>query len=317
VQQQLEHVRRRRWRRILLVGIGVSLLVHATLLLYLSSIYRSGGGDQGDPILIELAFVPETSLSTDAAAGIVEIVTPMPSPALDLAAVDAPSISAALAPVPDMATGPAGGSGLPTLGGAGTGTGPGSGTGDDSGGAGGGLGGGAGGTSFFGISSQGTRFAYIVDRSMSMAEDGRLEIAKRELVRSLEELPDYANFCVVFFSTDLLIPEMQDGWLRARGNVVARFAQWLATSLGPGGGTVPGPAFITVLNMPVRPDVIFFMTDGEIHGFAAEEVAALNRRGEHVVINTIAFGDPSSQELLKQIAMDSGGSYRFVPTGGR
>ena len=63
-----------------------------------------------------------------------------------------------------------------------------------------------------------------------------------------------------------------------------------------------------------RPDVIFFLTDGEIPR-SEETLAAvtlLNSRGRRVVINTIAFGDPASQELLREIARRSGGIYRFV-----
>jgi uncharacterized protein YegL len=60
--------------------------------------------------------------------------------------------------------------------------------------------------------------------------------------------------------------------------------------------------------------VVFFLTDGEIP--QADETLArvtqLNSRGRRVVINTIAFGDPASQELLREIARQSGGIYRFV-----
>ena len=74
------------------------------------------------------------------------------------------------------------------------------------------------------------------------------------------------------------------------------------------------PAFDQVFSLKERPDVIFFLTDGEIP--RAEETLAtvtmLNARGRRVVINTIAFGDPASQELLREIARRSGGIYRFV-----
>lgn len=298
----------------LLLGIGLSFLIHASLLLYLATIYRAGGGGTGgggDSVVVEFSFLPEGKLADAAPFAPGDLATEIESTALELPAVDAPSLSDAVAPTGALGGGE--GAGLPTLGGSGAG---GGGSGDGAGGGDGGgglLGGGAGGTSFFGISSKGNRFAYIVDRSMSMAEDSRLEVLKRELVRSIDSLPDYASFCVIFFSSDLLIPEMQDGWMRARGNLITRFAQWLA-NVSPSGGTVPGPAFINVLSMPVRPDVIFFMTDGEITNFTPEEVAGLNRRGKHVVINTIAFGEPGSQELLKQIARESGGTFRFVPS---
>ena len=76
-----------------------------------------------------------------------------------------------------------------------------------------------------------------------------------------------------------------------------------------------GAAQVVVLAKEFRPDVVFFLTDGEVQNFTAAECAALNAGGKRVVINTIAFGDPTSQTLLKQIASDSGGVYRFVPSG--
>ena len=69
-----------------------------------------------------------------------------------------------------------------------------------------------------------------------------------------------------------------------------------------------------VFSIEERPDVIFFLTDGEIPRAeeTLETVTLLNSRGRRVVINTIAFGDPASQELLREIARRSGGIYRFV-----
>ena len=71
-----------------------------------------------------------------------------------------------------------------------------------------------------------------------------------------------------------------------------------------------------MFSLKVRPDVIFFLTDGEIPDLTAVEIAAMNGRGKRVVINTIAFGDPASQALLKEVAMQSGGVYRFVDPAG-
>jgi hypothetical protein len=177
-----------------------------------------------------------------------------------------------------------------------------------------GLGGGAAGTSFFGVSSTGTRFAYIVDRSGSMGNEHKLQTAIAELTRSVQSLPDYAYFFLVFFSNRTVEPPAQRGWTRSQAQQVARLSRWLRSEVDAGGGTLPREAFVQVFSLDVRPDVIFFLTDGRVQNFSAEEVAVMNRRGKRVVINTIAFGDPSSQEMLKEIARQSGGVYRFVPS---
>jgi len=315
VEAQLASFRQRRWRRLLYLGLGVSALIHAAIMIQLAFSYRvfTGGGGS-DPLTIEFAVVSSGDLAPQEVASYELPESDFGAPLSDLPDVGAAAISDIIAP-PSGEPGGSPGS-LKLTGSSGPGSG-GSGGGVGGGGGGPTLGGGAGGTSFFGIGARGTRFAYIVDRSMSMSEDGRLEVAKRELGRSISTLPDYAYFQVIFYSSVLLVPDMQDGWLRARPSTVERFRQWLQMYVTPSGGTVPEPAFVMLLSLPVRPDVIFFMTDGEILNFTAEQVAAMNRRGKHVVINTIAFGDPASQDMLRQIAQDSGGVYRFVRSEGQ
>jgi hypothetical protein len=185
----------------------------------------------------------------------------------------------------------------------------GSGAGDGSGGS-SILGGGGAGTSFFGVSSRGTRFAWVVDVSGSMGEGNKLETCLRELARSVQDLPDYASFFVVLYSSN---PQpFHTEWTRARANAISTLVRWLKDA-NPGGGTRPSPAFELVMELRDRPDVIFFLTDGLIPRETPEHVAELNRSGRRVTINTIAFGDAAGQELLKAIAQASGGVYRFVP----
>ena len=143
-----------------------------------------------------------------------------------------------------------------------------------------------------------------------------MERAKAELRRSIRALPDFAKFYVVFYSDRLAEPPSQEGWNLARAPVIRRISNWIQ-GLYAKDNTIPLPAFRRVFSLKERPDVIYFLTDGEITNMTARQVAALNNRGLRTVINTIAFGDASSQALLKQIALDSGGVYRFVESGRR
>ncbi len=181
-----------------------------------------------------------------------------------------------------------------------------------------GLGSGAGaGASFFGIQSTGNRFAYIVDISGSMGQDGKMVAAMAELKRSLKRLPDYAAFMVVLYSSHPVVPSFQDGWLRASRGNLSRINAWI-DGLQPGGGTEPMPAFEIVFELDVRPDVIFFLTDGLIPGSVPAEVGNRNgKRSGAAVINSIAFGTEAGHEPLRRIASESDGVFRFVPTGMR
>ena len=83
---------------------------------------------------------------------------------------------------------------------------PGSGSGGG-GGAGGGSGGGVGrgigpGTQFFGARDHAHSFAYVIDCSGSMTTRNSLDVAKRELLASVSQLPPDAHFAVIFYNSD-------------------------------------------------------------------------------------------------------------------
>jgi len=303
IEKQRQMLVRRQRRHLLIVGIGTSLLVHLCIMYYLASNYRIDGGAGGPaPVSYEFAILQEEELTELEATELDDLI---PDASKDFDDVPTDDAMAELDPtVPSAELEVAASGSMPTLGGAGDGTG-----GDGS------LAGGGAGASFFGVSSRGTRFAYIVDRSGSMGQGRKLPIAMRELARSIGGLPDYASFYVLLFSSAFIEPPMQHGWMRARRSTVNRFIRWL-NDVDPSGGTIPMPAFHQVFSLDVRPDVLFFLTDGEIPDDTAKLVADLNRRGGRVVINTIAFGNAQSQDLLKQIARESGGVYRFVSSEG-
>jgi hypothetical protein len=293
-----EEMRRRR-RNLLVVGVSVSLLVHIALMGYLNLFRRAVPQASGpQPVSLEFAVIQEPELTQLENLQFDDLVPEVPLSERDLAETEL-----SLEPADEIATQlleiSAAGA-VPAL----TGSGPGEGS---------TLAGGGAGTSFFGVASRGTRFAYIVDVSGSMGQRRKMDVAMRELARSIEALPDYAYFYVVLYASEIVLPPSQREWTRARPSTVSRLIRWL-NQVDPRGGTRPVPAFRQVFSIEDRPDVIFFLTDGEIP--RTEETLAtvtlLNSRGRRVVINTIAFGDPASQDLLREIARRSGGIYRYV-----
>lgn len=307
LEEEREIVRIRRIRNLLIVGVCMSIIAHFVLMIYLNSVERGGtpGGDGVEPATLDVAVIPSPELTQlsridrlDTFAS-EELAPEVPSEAPDLSPDDpAGSLGSDVSAV-SLDVSPGGS--VPSLGGSGVGTGEGSGS---------GLGGGGAGTSFFGVSSRGTRFAYIVDVSGSMGQGNKLETCMRELARSVQDLPDYASFFVALYSN---APRpFHTEWAKARANSVSTLVRWL-NAVDPSGGTQPVPAFELVMSLKDRPDVIFFLTDGLIPRETPEYVADLNRRGRRVTINTIAFGDAEGQEMLKQIAQASGGVFRYVP----
>lgn len=299
-----DRLRRRQRMNLLLLGLAFSLLAHAALMLYLSFVYwRGPGGPETQNVTLSFANVQDEELTELQSREIDDLLPDSVTGVEELPTDEMLSDLSEDVPVGEVDVGSLGS--MPRLGGAGEGD-----------GLSGGLQGGGAGTSFFGVSSQGTRFAYIVDISGSMGDNRKLPTAMGELARSIESLPDYAYFYIVLFQSNITVPSWQSGWVQARPSAINRARRWLE-DIAPGGGTLPHEAFFKVFSLDVRPDVLFFLTDGRLNEpLPVEDIVQMNSRGKRVVINTIAFGDSADREYLRAIAEECGGTYRFVPTGG-
>lgn len=170
-------------------------------------------------------------------------------------------------------------------------------------------------THFFGVRAKGQRFAFVVDKSASMGNRGRIERAKEELLRSTAGLPDFALFRVCFFDASTeSFPEQ--GYRKARPGDLGQFRAWLGRVVA-GGGTMPRVAFERLLTEGAMPDAIFFLTDGEI---PPDDPAWIVRRvrsiSERVPVHCVALGDESAIPQLKRIAAGTGGQFRYVPGEG-
>ncbi len=288
-----------RWRWALL-GIAISLPFHLTVLLVLAHVVieQHEAQEPHGSSPLEVAILPEGALEGLAMASMPEVATqavqsqPGESDPIDL-------------PDRPVSGGGSGAGPLDGSGGFGSGSGSGNGTGPGTGRGKGdpGLGTGSGGTSFFGVRARGSRFGYVVDKSGSMAFEGKWLKLAEELNRSLHELPESANFSVVFFDTaPRAFPPDADGWERARRSGHDRFGKW-AQAINPGGGTEPVYGFNHLLSLDVPPDAIFFMTDGEIPPDQALHVATqLQRRSRPIVIHCIQFQDRSALGTAAQRA---------------
>ena len=169
---------------------------------------------------------------------------------------------------------------------------------------------GSGSASFFGVEATGSRFVYIVDTSGSMAVGGKLEALQRELVKSIEGLLEAADFLVITYSDSATPLEGRQTWVNADGRG-KRFARRGVAKLGSGGGTQPSPAFGLAFAMRPPPEAIYFMTDGEFPDEVANDIAALNAE-YRVPVHCIAFVSRNSEDLMRRISQQSGGTYTFV-----
>jgi len=177
------------------------------------------------------------------------------------------------------------------------------------------LGGGGAGTSFFGIEARGSRFLYIVDVSGSMSESDRIGTLRTNLIESMNALPEQAQFLIIAYSDNAFVIDGAYRWNRADDGTKFKVRTWI-NRLVSSGGTEPAPAFEEAFKLKPRPDVIYFMTDGQQTDVLPGFIRALNTRGRRTKINTIVFGDWDGEEVMRRIAKESGGQYRYVPDGG-
>jgi hypothetical protein len=138
---------------------------------------------------------------------------------------------------------------------------------------------------FFGVSGYGNSFVYVVDCSGSMKESGKLERAKYELLQSIDQLSDDQKYFVIFYNTDA-IPMDGKATIEATEDNFARTRRWVEL-VGANGGTNPLPALLIALSL--RPDAIYFLSDGLFDGNTITQVRTINRRKGKIPIHSIAF----------------------------
>jgi hypothetical protein len=186
------------------------------------------------------------------------------------------------------------------------------------GGSGGGSGGGVGrgigpGTEFFGAREHASSFAYVIDCSGSMASWKALEVAKRELLVSLNQLPPDALFGIIFYNLrafDPLDPQGNPHLLAATTAHKDLVRRQLAR-VAPDGGTDHMLALRAALTL--HTEVIFFLTDADL--MSNSDVSEVLRLAGNTRIQCIEFGrgiDIGGSPPLRRLASASGGTYRYI-----
>jgi hypothetical protein len=166
---------------------------------------------------------------------------------------------------------------------------------------------------FFGIGGYGQSFVYVVDCSGSMSEGRKFERAIYELLQSIEQLNSDQRYFVIFYN-HAAYPMDADAPVPAKEDQFARTRDWISY-VHPDGGTHPLPALLFALSL--RPDAIYFLSDGQFDPHAIHELRHRNRPNKRLAtrqipIHTIAFVDRSTEGLMRMIARNSGGKFRFV-----
>ena len=215
---------------------------------------------------------------------------------------------------------------------------------------------GAGGTSFFGQAVRAERIAYVIDFSSSMGSEGRADLMRRELTKSLGNITHGTRYGVICFSCiaweagDNVNLDRKRGHAVVKGEGGRRFewkdlggkqgwkqagipqrADWLIASqdqlarskkIVKGAPLSSGTAWDKGLNMALDmtplPQVVYFMTDGVASGSGAwaRELGG-KARSKGVRINCIALMEPRAHDDMNELAKLTGGQFTIVTKGGK
>ncbi len=165
------------------------------------------------------------------------------------------------------------------------------------------------GVGFFGSRGTAKSVVFVVDMSGSM-ENGRFARAQQELVRSIHKLHVTQKFYVIFFTSKavpMFFPTTAADLVSATPMMKRKVTRWI-TERRTGRGTDPEDALVLALSL--KPEVIYFLTDGEFSERCREIVKEKNTFG--AVINTIALQSREGVPLLQDIASDNKGVFLFV-----
>lgn len=147
---------------------------------------------------------------------------------------------------------------------------------------------------------------YVIDRSGSMTDT--LDYVKMELRDAIRGLGPECRFHVIFFSSGKPVEMAARRLIPATRENVRKAFEFIDQVVAAG-QTNPTKAVERAFG--IRPELVYLLTDGEFDRSIVDLVSGLNKNGK-VAVNTISFIYRTGEEVLRQIAGQNKGTYRFV-----
>jgi hypothetical protein len=157
----------------------------------------------------------------------------------------------------------------------------------------------------------GTNYVFVLDRSASMGSNGVFLAARQELVTALQSLGTNKNFYIEL-SPYKAMPAAPTFLLATETNIDS-ITNWIFSTRNSPEAFDPAAAMQQALKF--KPDTICLFSDG---GFSTNQLPAIRNNNDtvHASINTVNFFNPNGEAVLRQIANENNGTYRFVPSPG-
>lgn len=196
------------------------------------------------------------------------------------------------------------------------------------------------------------RIAYVIDFSQSMRADGRDELMRAELSRSVDALASTTKYQLIFFSGPAWVtgdevrgnkvvhngkeyewsskslwewapvgPMMKAGWEAASDSQKRKSIQLIRETELVGGTDWESPLKMAMAMEP-PPEQIFFMTDGSMENRDMNRLVrglAATAKSKNIRINTVNMMVPQkdANDAMKNLAEKTGGTFTIVEKGGK
>ena len=174
------------------------------------------------------------------------------------------------------------------------------------------------GAGFFGTRDSGMKVVFVVDASGSMTSYNAMQVAKSELMASLQTLDERQQFLIIYYDDAPHVVKLKNEstpMLTLATEINKTLARQQIAGIQPGAGTDHYPAVELALKM--NPDVIFFLTDAAepaMHSADLEKVKRLNNGRAHIHSIELGIGPELveyTSNFLRRLAQQNGGTYRY------
>ena len=163
----------------------------------------------------------------------------------------------------------------------------------------------------FDSDTAGFNVVFVLDDSTNMQSGGKSAAARQELLKHLQEMTPASKFDVLFSHSGGYEEMPARGLLAATPENIRAMTNWLF-SVGHTNGTDPAGAVGRALGLGPAPDTIWLLSGDE---FPAADVDAIRQTNALIraQINTIDYYSHFGEPVLRDIADQNHGVYRYVP----
>jgi hypothetical protein len=157
----------------------------------------------------------------------------------------------------------------------------------------------------------GSNVVFMLDNSMSMMTNGKSFSARQEVVRTLQSMNASKTFYVLFFHSGAYEGMPAVAPLPASAENVRAMTNWLF-SVGHRSGADPTKAMQRALGLAPAPDTVWLLSGSKLPDDVVDGIHDANASVK-AHVNTIELYTQDGEAVMRKIADENRGVYRFVP----